>query len=70
MSKRNVKTVKITVPNGAVLDRINSTPALRNCTRLQLVVGDNIEKVNHYQLSQQTRMLALAGCKIEEQNES
>ena len=66
MTKRNVKTVKITIPNEMVLKRINSTPALNRLSRLILKVGENLENVNHYQFAQQMRMFPIAGAKIEE----
>ena len=63
---RNVKTVKITIPNERVLKRINSTPALNRLSRLVLRVGENVENVNHYQFAEQMRMFPIAGAKIEE----
>ncbi len=64
--KPNVKTVKITIPNDVILKKINSTPALSRLTRLHLVVGENIEKVNHSQFSQLLRMFPIAGCQVVE----
>ena len=64
--KPNVKTICITVPNEAILKRLNSTPTLRNATRLSLKVGDNIERVNHFQFSKMMRMYPLVGCEIKE----
>jgi len=62
----NTKTVKITIPNEVVLKRINSTPALSRLSRLTLKVGENIENVNHFQFSEQMRMLPIVGVAIEE----
>jgi len=56
LEKSNLKTVKIIIPNDAVLKRVNSTPALKKLSRLDLVVGDNIEKVNHFQFSEMQRL--------------
>lgn len=66
MTKQNVKTVKITIPNEIVLKRINSTPSLNRLSRLILKVGENLENVNHFQFSEQMRMFPIAGVKIEE----
>jgi len=64
----NVKTVKITIPNSAVLKLVRSTPLFQRLTKLKLVLGENIEQVNHYQFSEQMRMFPIAGAKIEEIN--
>ena len=66
MANKNVKTVKITIPNEIVLKRINSTPALNRLSRLILKVGENTEKVNHFQFAEQMRMFPVAGAKIKE----
>lgn len=66
MTKQNIKTVRITIPNEVVLKRVNTTPALSRLTRLHLIVGENIENVNHYQYSELMRMFPIAGCKVEE----
>jgi hypothetical protein len=66
MTKKNVKTVKITIPNEIVLKRINSTPSLNRLSRLILKVGENLENVNHFQFAEQMRMFPIVGVKIEE----
>ena len=62
--KPNVKTVCITVPNEAILKRINSTPALSRLSRLALRVGSNEENVNHAQYSDMMRLFHLIGVSI------
>ena len=64
MSK-NIISVRITIPNADILKIISSTPALSKLSRLKLVVGDNFEKVNHFQFSEQMRMFPICGVKIE-----
>ncbi len=64
-TKKNIITVRITVPNEMVLNRINSTSALSKLSRLKLKVGANTEQVNHFQYSEQMRMFPVCGCKIE-----
>lgn len=64
--RRNVKTVKITIPSERILQRINSTPALNRLSRLKLKVGENIENVNHYQFSEMRRMFPILGVEVEE----
>ena len=63
---KNIKTVKITIPNEVVLRKINNTPTLSRLSRLSLKVGENIENVNHYQFSEQMRMFPIAGVEIQE----
>jgi len=48
-NKRNVKTIKIFIPNEQILKRIKTTPSLNQWFRSDLKVGDNIENVNHVQ---------------------
>lgn len=62
--RTNVKTVKITIPNEVVLKRVNTTPALKRLSRLNLVVGDNFENVNHYQYSEMQRMYPVLGIEV------
>ena len=64
--KRNIKTIRITIPNEIVLNRIKNTPALRNLSRLELRVGKNIENVNHAQYEQAKRMFPVCGCTVED----
>lgn len=66
MSKQNIKTVKITIPNEIILKKIISTPTLNRLSRLILKVGENIENVNHFQFTEQMRMFPIVGVKIEE----
>jgi len=53
---KNVKTIKITVPNDTALSLVNRTPTLKQLVRQTLNVGENVENVNHYQYS---RILAM-----------
>jgi hypothetical protein len=48
-NKKNVKTIKLYIPNIYILKRIKTTPALNQWFRSDLKVGDNIENVNHVQ---------------------
>ena len=63
---KNIKRVKITVPNEETLIRLNSTPTFSRLSRLKLNVGENIEKVNHKQFSDMTRLYPLINVSIEE----
>lgn len=63
---RNIKTVKITVPNEIALKKATTIPTFKNLTRLKLNVGENIEKVNHYQYSAMMRMYPMIGITVEE----
>lgn len=54
--KANIKQVKIVIPNEVILKRVNSTPTLKRLSKLNLVVGENTENVNHYQFSEMKRM--------------
>lgn len=63
---RNIKTVKITVPNENVLRRINSTPTFKRLSRQQLKVGENIENVNHSQYADMVRLYPMIGVTVEE----
>lgn len=60
----NTLTINIYVPCEKVLNRINTTPALKNLTRLNLIIGNNKETVNHYQYSKINNMFPLLGCVI------
>lgn len=66
---RNVKTVKIIVPCEIILRKVKTTPALNRLTRLNLQVGENIERVNHYQFSELMRIYPIAGCEVIEINQ-
>lgn len=62
--KANVKQVKIVITNEAILKRVNSTPTLKRLSKLNLVVGENTENVNHYQFSEMQRMYPILGIDI------
>lgn len=64
--KRNVKTVKITVPDEISLKKVTTIPTFNRLSRLKLKIGDNIETVNHQQFSDMVRLYPIAGVKIEE----
>ena len=66
MEHKNVKTVKITIPNEQLLRKINSTPSLNRLSRLALKVGENIENVNHAQFADMVRIYPLIGVTVEE----
>lgn len=63
---RNVKTVKIIVPNEQILKRLNSIPTFSRLSRLTLKVGENIENVNHTQFSDMVRLYPMIGVTVEE----
>ena len=63
---RNLKTVKITIPDEQTLKLINSTPALNRLSRLKLQVGENIENVNHKQYADMVNMYPSIGVTVEE----
>jgi hypothetical protein len=63
---KGIKIVEITIPNELVLKKINSTPALKRLSRLELSVGKNVENVNHYQFSEMMRMFPIIDCRIVE----
>ena len=65
-NSKNVKSVKITVPNEQILKRINSTPTFNRLSRLQLKVGDNFENVNHKIYADMLRLYSLIGVTVEE----
>ena len=62
---RNIKTVKITIPNEQILKRVNSTPTFNRLSRLKLQVGENIENVNHKQFADMVRIYPLIGVAVE-----
>ena len=66
MEHKNVKTVKITIPNEQLLRKINSTPSLNRLSRLALKVGENIENVNHAQFADMVRLYPLLGVTVRE----
>jgi DNA-binding TFAR19-related protein (PDSD5 family) len=65
-NKKNVKSVKITVPNEQILKRINSTPAFNRLSRLKLKVGENFENVNHTIYADMLRLYPIIGVTVEE----
>ena len=62
--KANIKQVKIVIPNEVILKRVNSTSTLKRLSKLNLVVGENTENVNHYQFSEMKRMYPILGIDI------
>lgn len=62
----NLKQIKIIIPNEIILKTVNSIPTLKRLSRLSLVVGENIETVNHYQFSKIQRMYPILGIIIKE----
>lgn len=62
--KANIKQVKIVIPNETILKRVNSTPTLKRLSKLNLIVGENTENVNHYQFSEMKRMYPILGIEI------
>ena len=65
-ARKNIKTVKIIVPNERVLKRLNSTPTFNRLSRLKLNVGENVENVNHRQYADMNRLYPMIGVSIEE----
>lgn len=63
---KNIKTVKITVPNEGILRRLNSTPTFSRLSRLRLNVGENIQNVNHKQFSDMNRLYPMINVSVEE----
>lgn len=63
---RNIKAIKITVPNEQILKRLNSTPTFNRLSRLKLQVGENFENVNHAQFADMVRLYPLIGVTVEE----
>ena len=63
---RNIKTVKITVPNEQILKKLNSTPTFNRLSRVKLQVGENTENVNHSQFADMVRLYPLVGVTVEE----
>lgn len=57
--KRNIKTIKLYIPNELILKKIKSTPTLNQWFRNELKVGDNIENVNHVQFHNIMRLFSL-----------
>lgn len=64
--KKNVKTIKVVIPNEEILKRIKTTPTLSNLLRSELKVGENVENVNHSQFSRIQRMLPVMGVVVTE----
>ena len=62
--KTNIKKVKIIIPNDIILKRVNSTPTLKRLSKCNLVVGENIENVNHYQFAEMKRMYPILGINL------
>ena len=66
IKRRNIKTVKITVPNEQILKRMISTPAFSRLSRIKLQVGENVENVNHTQFADMVRIYPIIGVTVEE----
>ena len=64
--RKNIKTVKIIVPNERVLKRLNSTPTFNRLSRLKLKVGENVENVNHKQFSDMNGLYPMINVSVEE----
>lgn len=64
--KKNVKTIKVVIPNEGILKRIKTTPTLNNLLRSELKVGENVENVNHSQFSRIQRILPVMGVIVTE----
>lgn len=62
--KTNIKTIKIIIPNEIILNRINTTPTLKRLSKLNLIVGENEERVNHFQFSEMNRMFPILGIQV------
>ncbi len=63
---KNIKKVSITIPSEVILKKVTSTPTFSCLSRLKLVVGENIENVNHKQFSDMVRLYPLLGIEIKE----
>jgi hypothetical protein len=64
--KKNLKKVRITIPNDEVLKNVNKTPLIRDLSRLRLQVGENTESVNNVQYSRMMRLYPLVGAEIKQ----
>jgi hypothetical protein len=65
-ARKNIKTVRITIPDEKILKRVNSTPTFSRLSRLKLKVGENIENVNFKQFSDMVRLFPLINVTVEE----
>ena len=66
--KTNVKEITINIECDVRLKRINSTPTLKNLFRSNnLVVGDNVLRVNHFNYSE---ILRMDGCLFTVKNQN
>jgi hypothetical protein len=63
---KNIKTIKIIIPNERILKRVNSTPTFSRLSKLNLQVGENIENVNLKQFADMVRLYPLLGITVEE----
>ena len=66
MKTKNIKAVKIIIPNERVLKILNSTPAFNRLSRLKLNVGENVENVNHRQYADMKRLYPVLSVSVEE----
>tara|TARA_R110000868_G_scaffold203612_3_gene451520 strand:- start:515 stop:718 length:204 start_codon:yes stop_codon:yes gene_type:complete len=60
----NTKKISIDIPSESVLKRVLTTPTFNRLSRVKLIVGKNIETVNHAQFSDMQRLYPLLGIKI------
>ena len=63
---KNVKKVKIVIPNQLSLKMAKTIPTFSRLSRLELVVGENIETVNHKQFSDMIRLYPQINIEVEE----
>ena len=63
---KNIKTVKIIVPNEMARKKANNVPTFKRLSRQQLKVGENIENVNHAQFADMKRLYPMIDISIEE----
>jgi hypothetical protein len=63
---RNVKTVRIFIPNTNILYRIINTPTFNRLFRTTPIVGENLEFVNHQQFADMNRLFPIIGISFEE----
>ncbi len=68
MTKRNIKTVCITIPTEEALKKCKYVPTFKNLSRLNLKLGENIENVNHTQFSNMNRLYPIIGITVKQIN--
>ena len=65
---KNIKTVCINIPNEIALKKCKQVPTFKNLSRLDLVIGDNIENVNHTLYANMKRLYPLIGVTVTDIN--